>query len=328
MSELKRISRVTNFDELRHFTMDRNNPPALEVEVGESFVAEIEDALLGIFRDNPNNLYPRDAMPYSTRVPACLNPLCGPIYVNGVEPGDVLVVDIEKIDKLLNGATCTLPGAHHFAGLCGWEECDEMYTGVIEHAGSRGTWQYGEHTYTWELKPFLGTFATAPEWEALSSLATSFGSSLACGGNLDCRDIREGTRVYLQSFNKGGLLFFGDMHASQGDGEVTGVADEVAGEVTLRCDVIKNKTLNNVRLETRESLISVYCYRPIEEAMKQALKDLILWLEEDYGMAKREAYVLSSICPDFRVNVYQACGSLGRLMTTVGAEFPKKMLPR
>ena len=328
MSELKRISRASNFDELRHFTMDKNIPPVLEVGVGESFVAETEDALLGILRDNPNRLYPRDTMPYSARVPACLNPLCGPIYVNGVEAGDVLVVEIEKIDRLLNGVTCTIPGAHHFAGLCGWEECDEMYTGIIEHAGGKGRWQYGERTYIWELKPFLGTFATAPEWESLSSLATSFGSSLACGGNLDCRDIREGTKVYLQSFNRGGLLFFGDMHASQGDGEVTGIADEVAGEVTLRCDVIKNKMLNNVRLETQQSLISIYCYRPVEEAIKQALKDLILWLEEDYGMTKREAYVLLSICPDFRINVYQVCSGLGRLMTTVGAEFSKKMLPK
>jgi len=328
MSELKHIPRASNFDELRHFTLDKNIPPILEVELDESFVAETEDCFLGALRDNPNRLYPRDIMPYSTRVPACLNPLCGPIYVNGVEPGDVLVVDIVKIGKILNGVTCTIPGAHHFTGLSGWEECDQMYTGIIEHAEGKGTWQYGEHIYTWELKPFLGTFATAPEWEVLSSLTTSFGSSPACGGNLDCRDIREGTKVYLQSFNRGGLLFFGDMHASQGDGEVTGIANEVAGEVTLRCNVIKNKTLNNIRLETKESLISLYCYRPVEEAIKQALKDLILWLEEDYGMTKREAYVLSSICPNFRINVYQVCSGLGRLMTTVGAEFPKNMLPK
>ena len=327
MPELKRIPRAKNFDELKHFTLDRNIPPALEVEPGEAFVAETEDCFRGALRDRPDRLYPRDMMPYSARVPACLNPLCGPVYVNGVEAGDVLVVTIEKIDKLLNGVTCTIPGAHHFAGLSGWEECDEMYTGIIEHNGGSGTWRYGEHTYTWELKPFLGTFATAPEWEVLSSLATSFGSALAGGGNLDCRDIREGTKVYLQSFNKGGLLFFGDMHASQGDGEVTGIANEVAGEVTLSCDVIKNKRLNNVRLETVESLISVYCYRPVEEAIKQALKDLVLWLEEDYGMSKREAYMLCSICPDFRINIYQVCSGLGRLMTTVGAEFPRKMLP-
>ena len=328
MSELKRIPRTKKFDELKYFTLDKNIPPIIEVELGERFVAELEDGFGGLLKGKPTKLYPRDTIPYSTRVPAWLNPLCGPVYVNGVEPGDTLVVTIEKIDKILNGTTCTLPGTHHFAGLCGWEECDEMYTGIIENAGGKGTWKYGQHSYTWELKPFLGTLATAPEWEVLSSLVTSFGSALACGGNLDCWDIREGTKVYLQSFNKGGLLFFGDMHASQGGGEVTGIANEVAGEVTLRCDVIKNKTLNNVRLETPESLISIYCYRPIEEAIRQALKDLILWLEEDYGMAKREAYVLSSICSGFRINIYQVCSGVGRVMTTVGADFPKKMLPK
>jgi amidase len=323
----KRITRITNFDDISCFTLDSSTPPALTVEPGEVFIAETEDCFRGALRDRPERRYPRDMMPYSGRAPACLNPVCGPIYVNGAGAGDVLVVTIEKIDRLLNGVTCTVPGAHHFAGLRGWEECDEMCTGIIEHKDWKAIWRYGEHTYTWELRPFLGTIATAPEWEKLSTLATSFGSHPAAGGNLDCRDIREGTRVYLQSFNEGGLLYFGDMHASQGDGEVTGIANEVAGEVTLRCEIIKNKRLNNVRLETAESLISVYCYRPVEEAIRQALKDLVLWLEGDYGMSKREAYMLASICPDFRINTYQVCSGLGRLMTTLGCEFPKKMLP-
>ena len=327
MSELKRVPREKTFGEPRHYVLDKNTLPILEVEPGEKFICEVEDSLNGVLRDNPTKLYPRDATPESTRVPAWINPLCGPIYVKSMEPGDILVVNIEKIDKILNGVVITVPGWHTFAGLRGWEECDEMYTGIIENAGGKATWKYGQHTHTWELKPFLGTIATAPEFEVLSTLATSFGSALASGGNLDCRDVRVGTKVYLQSFNKGGLLSFGDLHASQGDGEVSSVANEAAGEITLSCNVIKNKTLNNVRLETPESLISVYCYRPIEEGIKQALKDLLLWLEEDYGMARREAYMLSSICPGFRINVYQTCGNLGRLMTTVGAEFPKNMLP-
>lgn len=330
MSELKRVPREKNVGQLRNYAFDKNTPPILEVEPGEKFVAETEDALNGMMRQDPNRLHPRDTMPYSAMVPVWVNPLCGPIYVKGVEPGDILVVNIEKIDEMLKGVTATLPGRHHFAGLRGWEECDEMYTGIIENenVGRKGTWKYGQRTYMWDLKPFLGTIATAPQWESLSSLDTSFGSHSACGGNYDCRDVREGTKVYLQSFNKGGLLFLGDMHASQGDGEVTGIANEVAGEVTVSCNVIKNKNLNNVRLETPESLISVYCYRPIEEAIRQALKDLILWLEEDYGMSKREAYVLASICPGFRINIYQVCTGTGRIMTTVGTEFPKEMLPK
>lgn len=329
MTEAECIPREKNFGQPHNYIFDKNTPPILEVELGEKFVAETEDALNGILREDSSRLHPRDTEPYSARVPGWFNPVCGPIYVKGVEAGDILVVTIEKIDKILNGVTCTLPGSHHFAGLHGWEECDEMYTGLIENENTKrkATWKYGSHTYTWDLKPFLGTIATAPEFEVLSSVPTSFGSSAACGGNFDCRDVREGTKVCLQSFNRGGLLYFGDLHASQGDGEVTGVANEAAGEVTLSCDVIRNKTLNNIRLETQESLISVYCYRPIEEALKQALKDLILWLEEDYGITKREAYTLASICPEFKINVYQVCTGLGRLMTTVGAELTKKMLP-
>ena len=328
MSQMKRIPREKNFGEMKNYAFDKNTPPVLEVELGEKFVAELEDCVNGVFRENPTKLFPRDAAPYSLKVPILNNPLCGPIYVKGVEAGDALVVTVHKIDKMSDGVTCTVPNAHHFAGLHGWEDCDEMYTGIIKHEGRKGTWQYGPHTYTWDLKPFVGTIATAPEWEVLSSLVTSFGSAAACGGNMDCQDIREGAKVYLQSYNEGGLLFFGDMHASQGEGEVTGAANEIAAEVTLSCDVVKNKALDNIRLETPESLISVYCYRPVEEAIKQALKDLILWLEEDYHMEKREGYMLASICPEFKINIYQVCSGLGRLMTTVGAEFPKTMLPK
>lgn len=254
MQNLRSVPREKNIGQLRNYVFDRNTPPALEVELGEKFVGEIEDALSGVLREDPNKLFPRDH-PYSAKVPLWANPLCGPIYVKGVEAGDVLVVTIEKIDKILTGVTCTLPGTNHFSGLRGWEDCDEMYTGVIENdnAERKGTWKHGPHTYTWDLKPFLGTIATAPEYEVLSSVPTSYASAASGGGNYDCQDVREGTKVYLQSFNKGGLLFFGDMHASQGDGEVTGVANEAAAEVTLSCDVIKNKTLNNVRLETPES---------------------------------------------------------------------------
>lgn len=330
MSDIKHVPREKNVGQLRNYAFDKNTPPVLRVALGEKFRVETEDALNGMLRENPTRLYPRDTEPYSKMIPYWGNPLCGPIYVEGVEEGDVLVANIEKIDRMLGGVSCTAPGTHHFAGLRGWEDCDEMYTGIIENNNvkRKGTWKYGQHSYTWDLKPFMGTIATAPQWEVLSSVPTSFGSAAACGGNYDCRDVREGAKVYLQSFNKGGLLFFGDMHASQGDGEVTGEANEVAGEVTLSCEVIKNRTLNNVRLETPESLISVYCYRPIEEAIRLALKDLILWLEEDYGMAKREAYILASICPDFKINVYQVCSGVGRLMTTVGVEFSKKMLPK
>jgi len=330
MALRRQVRRSDNFGHYRNYALDRNTPPVLTVQPGQTFSVMTEDAFNGVLRNNPRLLHPRDTAPDSRMVPVWHNPLCGPIYVEGAEPGDVLIVTIERIRDMLLGVTSTLPGAHHFAGLRGWEDCDEMYTGVIQNDNdtSTGTWSYGSHTYSWPLRPFIGTIATAPEWEVLSSIPTNFGSAAAQGGNMDCRDVRPGARVYLQSLNEGGLLFLGDVHASQGDGEVCGVANEVGAEVVLHCDVVKQKALNNVRIDTPESLVSVYCWRPTEEAVRLALRDLILWLEEDYGMAKREAFVLASICPDFRLNVYQACSGVGRLMTTVGAEMPKRLLPR
>ena len=329
MEQIRRVPREKNVGEFRNYVFDKDAPPVLVVQPGEKFTAETEDCYNGVIREDTRRLFPRDCGPRSnSTVPIQHNPMCGPIYVEGVEAGDTLVVNIEKIDNMLLGITSTVPGAHFFAGLRGWEECDEMYTGIteVDNGARKGTWKYEQHTYTWDLNPFLGTIATAPQFEVLSTLATNFGSHPACGGNIDCRDVREGAKVYLQSLNKGGLLFVGDMHASMGDGEVTGAANEVAGEVTLSCDVVKNKRLSNIRIETTEALISVYQYRPVEDAIKHALKDLILWLEEDYGMTKREAYMLASICPEFRINVYQVCAELGRLMAVVGVQLSKSML--
>ena len=242
-----------------------------------------------------------------------------------MEKGDVLAVRIVSIDNISTGTVATVPYAHHFAGLRGWEETDEMYTGVIKNTGECA-WSYGTRTHKWQPQPFIGTIGTAPEYEALSSLLTSFGSAMASGGNLDCCAVAPGATIYLQSLNEGGLLFLGDVHASQGDGEICGVANEVAATVTLECSVVKKKRLRNVRITNDEALISVYCYRPMEDAFRQASRDLILWLEEDYGLTRREAYLLMSACPDFRLRTYQMCAGLGRLMTTVGAEFPRYLL--
>jgi len=327
MPEMKRVARDRNYGSLRNYLLDRDTTPIIEVELGERFVIETEDAFNGMLREDPSRLHPRDTAPYSQHVPGWHNPVCGPIYVKGVEPGDVLVVSIHEITGIQDGATATLPESHHFAGLRGWEDCDEMFSSIILNSNGQATWRYGAHEFGWSLKPFLGTIATAPEFEKLSTVPTSFGSAPAGGGNMDCRDVRVGSKIFLQSWNPGGLLFVGDVHGSQGDGEVTGVANEVAAEVTLSCDVLRKKQLRNVRIETPESLVSVYCYRPMEEAFRLALKDLILWLEEDYGMEKREAYILASIHPEFRLNAYQVCTGLGRIMTTCGAEMPKAALP-
>lgn len=325
---MQHVPLARNFGNAENYVFDARTPPVLRVAAGEIFTADVEDSYNGVLRKDRSKLQPADMAPYTERLPFWYNPVCGPIYVEGAEKGDVLAVHIFGLERYTDGTVATVPRAHHFSGLRGWEETDEPYTGAIQHDAGLCEFRYGEHVYRWSARPFLGTIATAPEYEVLATLPTSYGSTMASGGNLDCCAFAPGATVYLQSMNEGGLLFFGDMHASQGDGELCGVANEVSGRVWLSCDVIKRRWLRNVRVENDEALISVCCYRPVEEALKQAARDLILWLEQDFGLSRREAYVLMSICPDFRLRTYQMCSGLGRLMTTAGAEFPKYLLNR
>ena len=91
-----------------------------------------------------------------------------------------------------------------------------------------------------------------PEREVMSS----GGGQGPSGGNLDCRDVCEGTKVYINCRHDGGLLFLGDVHGSQGDTEFTEAADETRAEVSLRCRIIPQKRIPFMRLEKPDSIIS------------------------------------------------------------------------
>lgn len=253
------------------------------------------------------------------------NPLCGPVYIEGVERGDLLVVNIEQIVPAEQGATW-LYGTGLFADSKKWPELGEPCVHVIKHKpGPSGTTRDGKAYYddriVWDMRPFIGTIGVAPDIEVVSSL-TGQGK---WGGNWDCRDIKEGTRLYLNCYHQGALLHVGDVHGTQGDGEFSGVANETEAEVTLSCEVIKQKKIPYARLEKKESIISLYAAKPLEEAVQTAIVNLMDWLVADYGMTPRDVYFQLSVNPDFRINIYQMVNAPG-LRYTVGAEFPKQYL--
>ena len=110
----------------------------------------------------------------------------------------------------------------------------------------------------WPLAPFIGTIVTAPE-RGVENSVTSQGE---WGGNLDVRDVAAGNRILLNASHDGGLLFLGDVHGSQGDSELSGIADETAADVTLRCDVISDHQVPGVgRIEKPGSLVQLDCAR-------------------------------------------------------------------
>ena len=197
---------------------------------------------------------------------------------------------------------------------------------IIKHLpGPSGTTRDGKGVLndkvTWDLQPMIGAIGVAHDREA----ETSAVGQGPWGGNLDVRDMKEGARFYLNCYHEGGLLYVGDVHASQGDTEFYGTADETRAELTLRCRVIKNKQIPFVRREKADSIVSLYSYRPLEDAVEFAIVNLMEWVADEYGAPERNACMHTCVNPDFRVNVYQMV-RLGGIQYTVGAEIPRRYL--
>lgn len=220
-----------------------------------------------------------------------LNPQTGPIYVEGAEPGDSLAVRIESIEPTRDFAVSVL--IPYFGGLTStnltrtlqeplpervwiWDLVDGGNNLVNEELGVKLPWQ-----------PFLGTLAVAPDLEAITALAPG-----PFGGNMDVPDVKPGNTVYLPVWNSGALVYTGDCHARQGQGELCGVALEITSKVTVVFEVIKDKAIEWPRIESDEAIMVVGSARPMEDAARIANTELILWLEQEYGYDRWDAYQL------------------------------------
>jgi acetamidase/formamidase len=254
--------------------------------------------------------------------------VAGPIFVEGAKKGDVIAVRIDNIEVDEQGVACFEPDLGPLRDSKRWPECSGPYTRIISHLkGPSGTTRDGFGVFSdkvrWKLAPMIGTIGVAPEWDVTPSVSTQG----PWGGNIDCRDIKEGTTLYLNCYNDGGLLFVGDVHATQADTELTGVADETRANITMRLDVIKGKRLNNPRLEKAESIIALCSSRPLENAVAAAMLDLMEWMVTEYGIDQKDAYMQLSVNPDVRVHVYQMVLSpMSFLNYTAGVEIPKRYL--
>ena len=289
--------------------------PLITVQEGESFQVETEDAGSGLVT-SPEMADRIPSLPTKRSTPPKSNPIGGPIAVAGAEPGDLLEVEIESIDLQPTGYTNWGPDRTKIGDDFRWPELNRWTVRVFEHRDG-STFLDGERL--WPTRPMVGCIGVAPEREALN---TSTGQTIS-GGNLDSRDIAVGTRVQLNVYHPGALLFLGDVHASQADTEYYGTADETRAVVQARCRVIKGTRIPFIRLLKPDSIVALRSGAPLAVLVDQAVEDLMRWLVDDYGVAPERAYLHTCINPDFRINVYQY--TLG--LATVGAELPMRYLP-
>lgn len=251
----------------------------------------------------------------------------GPIYIEEATPDDTLVVKIVSLRPNLDkGRSGTSQG---FAALTQTKNTpmlhervpDETYIWSIDRENLTATLDLPKsrmQQVTVDLIPMLGRLATAPSGEQ----AISGGVPYDFGGNMDSSLAREGATVYLPIFHEGAYFYFGDVHALQGDGEITGTGIETSADVTFEIDVIKGKTIAWPRFENDDFIMVAGSVRPLMDAYRIAHVEMVKWLEEEYGFDRWEGMQLLS-----QVGEAQIANVVDPNYTVV-SKFPKKYLPR
>jgi acetamidase/formamidase len=232
-----------------------------------------------------------------------VNPVAGPIYIDGAAPGDVLKVTLLSFKPSGWGWTANIPGFGLLA---------EDFPEAVLHL-----WKYDAITMApalfgnWgrvPLKPFTGTIGVAPAEPGLHSVVPP----RRVGGNMDVRDLGTGTSLYLPVEVAGALFSVGDTHAAQGDGEVCGTAIESPMQVALAFDLIKQTPLTFPRFTTDGPVtrhldssgyeVTTGIGPDLMEAARSALKGMIDLLCRRTGMPAVDAYMLCSVCGDLRIS--------------------------
>ena len=272
------MKRVTLDHLMYHF--DESLPPALEVDPGEEIVLETLDALSGDIQ-RPEDMLTLD------RSSEHVNPTTGPIYVRGAQPGDTLIVDIIDIELAPQGWISTFPEGGVLA-----DEMEPLTALTPRVEGDQIVWS---DRIRFPARPMVGTIATTPPGPPVTTHNPAH-----YGGNMDHPDVRPGARVYLPVLVPGALFSLGDVHASQGDAEVTCSAIEIAASVHVRLDLLKGRSWPRPWIELEDSWITCANAPTLEEAIKIATRDMVALLAERLQVSREEAFMLISATGDLR----------------------------
>lgn len=261
------------------FSMDKNNEPVLKAKSGDSIVFETCDCFSDVIVTENDLVSGIDF----NRV----NPATGPLYIEGAEPGDVLKVDIIRIDINDQGAVVTAPGLGRLSDNIEYEETviGKIQGDFLDYKGIKIP-----------INKMIGVIGTAPLEEGIST-----GTPHDHGGNMDCKMIKEGVSLYLPVNVEGGLLALGDLHAAMGDGEIMGSGMEIAGEVEVKVEVLKDFDYGLPLIETKDKWITLGSRKTMEEASDLAIKNMVDLIMKRTDLTMNQAGMLLSIAGNLKV---------------------------
>jgi acetamidase/formamidase len=282
--------------EHRNTVWDRTIPPVLEVESGATIGLETADASGGQLTKTST------AQDVTKMDMANVNPVTGPIYVKGAEPGDTLQVEILQLAPNDWGWTAIIP---EFGLLA--DEFPEPWLNISQVDGATKTVHFNDQI-TLPFAPFPGTIGLAPQEPGAHSVLPP----TKWGGNMDIKHLTAGTTLYLPVAAQGALFSVGDTHAAMGDAEVCGTAVESAMTITVRLTTLKDHPIPYPQykippgqLAQQEQSGYHVCTgidSDLTEAAKQATRATIEHIQQTRGIDRQTAYAIASVAVDLRIH--------------------------
>jgi len=225
------------------------------------------------------------------------NPLTGPFYIEGAEPGDTLVVKILELNVDGDqGIGALAPGfgalnTTNYTPMLHTPVPEKIWFYAIDRAKNEATFSALDSKFSTRipLHPFLGCLGVAPALESRSSVTPA-----EHGGNMDAPEASAGNTAYFPVTQKGALLYLGDGHAAMGDGEIAGTAIEVPMHARMQVDVIKGQKIAWPRFENERQIMALGAYRPLDDTLRIAFTELIGWITSETTLSQLDAYQLLS----------------------------------
>ncbi|MFJ7287254.1 acetamidase/formamidase family protein [Curtobacterium sp. NPDC098951] len=295
------------------FSADREPVLTVRPGTGETIGFETTDAVYAEL-DQHHDL---------ERLRAPINPVTGPVFVEGAEPGDTLAATIHDIELTTHGWSVSLPGSgalQHvmpegvFARRCPIE-------GGVVHVTDR---------HAFPVRPMIGCIGVAPASGEHSTIMPAYPE----GGNMDVTEARPGSTVYLPVRVPGALLSIGDVHALMAEGESSFVAIEAQGTAIVSVDLVRGgPELRAPRIETADEWLFVGLGDPVQESVRRGYEDAFAFLVGTHGFTAEDAYAVLSAVGDSKLGGPTGSGDPHPLhpFAAVGAvtlhRVPKAVLP-
>ena len=259
------------------YALEPGSDPAITIDSGEELMVETWDAFEG----------ERD--PVALEANLLKGPATGPIYVNDAEPGDALKIDFISITPKEEAAHMVMPGRGFLDN-----DFTEAYPTLIRLESGHAVLPSGVRI---PMMPSMGLVATTPTYTQLTA-----SDSGPYGGDIDMKELVEGSTLYLPVFVPGGMLAMGDCHAVVGDGAVAGTGAECSADTHVRVTVEKGLNISGPRALTPEYFVVLSHGEELGPAMKQAVRDMVDFLVTEKGLEPYDAYTLLSLAGDVRVS--------------------------